>query len=345
MTDTVVATIAGIAAAGVPGVHRLGGPLDGALERALDGVRDGVGRGLPQLLGATGDDDPEDDPRHGALEGKHADRGVSVLVGEREAAVTVELTVEFGASVDEVAAGVRREVSAAVERMTDLRVREVDVRVTDVHVPQQDRPTDLPEPGPRTNWTPSWNHRQNPETPNPGRGVPVTTRSSSDHLDVRRSDRAEENPQGLFGSSPGTRLVRSATAEVVGTFVLVLAGTATAIGAGRADAVYELVAVVLAFGIALAAMAATLGHVSGCHLNPAVTLSLAVTRKFPWRAVPAYVVAQLLGGVLGSLAAGASTRAAAGRSSPCPPPFRPRGSGRVRPSSSRPSSPSCWCSW
>jgi MIP family channel proteins len=50
-------------------------------------------------------------------------------------------------------------------------------------------------------------------------------------------------------------------------------------------------------------MAATLGHVSGCHLNPAVTLSLAVTRKFPWRAVPSYVVAQLLGGVLGSLAA------------------------------------------
>ncbi|WP_380173278.1 Asp23/Gls24 family envelope stress response protein [Kineococcus sp. DHX-1] len=135
MTDTVVATIAGIAAAGVPGVHRLGGPLDGALVRALDGVRDGVGRGLPQVLGATGVDDPEDDPEHGALEGKHADRGVSVLVGEREAAVTVELTVEFGASVDEVAAGVRREVSAAVERMTDLRVREVDVRVTDVHVP------------------------------------------------------------------------------------------------------------------------------------------------------------------------------------------------------------------
>jgi MIP family channel proteins len=132
----------------------------------------------------------------------------------------------------------------------------------------------------------------------------VSTRSSSDPIDVRTSrDRPEHDASGLFGSTPGTRLLRSATAEVVGTFVLVLAGTATAIGAGRAEAVYELVAVVLAFGIALAAMAATLGHVSGCHLNPAVTLSLAVTRKFPWRAVPSYVVAQLLGGVLGSLAA------------------------------------------
>ena len=129
----------------------------------------------------------------------------------------------------------------------------------------------------------------------------MSVRSSSDPIDVRTPGGGQA--PGLFGSSPGTRLLRSATAEVVGTAVLVLAGTATAIGAGRADAVYELVAVVLAFGIALAAMAATLGHVSGCHLNPAVTLSLAVTREFPWRAVPAYVVAQLLGGVLGSLAA------------------------------------------
>ncbi|PRY14571.1 MIP/aquaporin family protein [Kineococcus rhizosphaerae] len=135
----------------------------------------------------------------------------------------------------------------------------------------------------------------------------MNTRASSDPVEVRRSGpsrpRSTAGGSGLFGSSPGTRLLRSATAEVVGTFVLVLAGTATAIGAGQAQPVYQLVAVVLAFGIALAAMAATLGHVSGCHLNPAVTLALATTRRFPWRAVPAYVVAQLLGGVLGSLAA------------------------------------------
>ncbi|GAB3451401.1 Asp23/Gls24 family envelope stress response protein [Kineococcus endophyticus] len=135
MTDTVVAKIAGIAAAGVPGVHRLGGPVDRALDRALDGVRDGVLRGLQRDLGDALDDlapDPVLDP---GSDGRDAHRGVTVLVGEREAAVTVELTVEFGVFVDEVAAAVRREVSAAVQRMTDLRVREVDVRVADVHVP------------------------------------------------------------------------------------------------------------------------------------------------------------------------------------------------------------------
>ena len=66
--------------------------------------------------------------------------------------------------------------------------------------------------------------------------------------------------------------------------------------------VYDLLAIVLAFGLALVALVAALGHVSGCHLNPAVTLGLAVTRRFPWRAVPVYVVAQLIGAVLASLA-------------------------------------------
>lgn len=147
MTDTVVAKIAGIAAAGVPGVHRLGGPLDRAVDRAVDGVR----RAQPRVLGRAGDDTVLDPALDSVLDtalttagaGADADRGVSVVVGEREATVIVELTVEFGAPVDEVAAAVRREVSAAVERMTDLRVRVVDVRVADVHVP------DLPagEPG------------------------------------------------------------------------------------------------------------------------------------------------------------------------------------------------------
>ena len=47
---------------------------------------------------------------------------------------------------------------------------------------------------------------------------------------------------------------------------------------------------------------AALGHISGAHLNPAVTLGLAITRKFPWAFVPAYVVAQLVGAVVGALA-------------------------------------------
>ena len=114
---------------------------------------------------------------------------------------------------------------------------------------------------------------------------------------------SEHRGTGLFGSSAGENLLRSGVAELLGTFVLVLAGGATAVAtAVTSPPVYDLLSIVLAFGLALVALVAAIGHVSGCHLNPAVTLGLAVTRKFPWRAVPAYVVAQLVGAVLASLA-------------------------------------------
>ncbi|MEW1959468.1 Asp23/Gls24 family envelope stress response protein [Kineococcus sp. NPDC059986] len=139
MTDAVVAKIAGIAASGVPGVHRLGGPLDHLVGDLVGDVVDGVagtgaGGVVTRALDAVR---PPDGPEDGSGQHLPVDRAVSVVVGEREASVTVDLTVEFGASVPTVAASVRREVAGAVERMTDLRVREVDVRVTDVHVPDE----------------------------------------------------------------------------------------------------------------------------------------------------------------------------------------------------------------
>ncbi|NAZ87295.1 MIP family channel protein [Kineococcus sp. T90] len=109
--------------------------------------------------------------------------------------------------------------------------------------------------------------------------------------------------RGLYGSEAGANTARAGTAEVVGTAVLVFGGTATAVaGATATPGPYDLLSVVLVFGLTLAALAAALGHVSGCHLNPAVTLGLAVTGRFPWRAVPAYVACQLAGAALGSLA-------------------------------------------
>jgi cold shock CspA family protein/glycerol uptake facilitator-like aquaporin len=66
--------------------------------------------------------------------------------------------------------------------------------------------------------------------------------------------------------------------------------------------VYHSLATPLAFGRALLVVAAAIGHVSGGHLNSAVTLGLAVTGEFPWRYVPAYLIAQLVGAVLGALA-------------------------------------------
>ena len=110
---------------------------------------------------------------------------------------------------------------------------------------------------------------------------------------------------GLYGSSTTQNIPRVATAELIGTYLLVLAGTSVAVSAildqpiagGTADSL----AIALAFGLALVALVNALGHVSGAHFNPAVTVALAATGKFPWRYVPAYIAAQLVGAVLASL--------------------------------------------
>ena len=112
--------------------------------------------------------------------------------------------------------------------------------------------------------------------------------------------------RGLYGSQIGQRSVRAAVAEFIGTALLVYVGTSAAVASAGQDGVYDLLAVVLAFGLALVALVAAFGHVSGCHLNPAVTIGLAVTGRFPWAAAGAYVAAQLTGGVVGALATWAS---------------------------------------
>jgi aquaporin Z len=84
-------------------------------------------------------------------------------------------------------------------------------------------------------------------------------------------------------------------AEAFGTFWLVLVGCGTAVLAG--DEVGYL-GIALAFGLSVVTMAYAVGSISGGHFNPAVTVGLAVGRRFPWRDVPAYVVSQVVGGTV-----------------------------------------------
>lgn len=117
IADGVVAKIAGMAAREIGGVHAMGG----GTARAVGAVRDVVTRG-----GDSGS----------------VARGVSVEVGERQAAVDIDLVVEYGAAIQDLAAAVRRNVTSAVERMTGLEVTEINIRVDDIHLPDDDRGED-----------------------------------------------------------------------------------------------------------------------------------------------------------------------------------------------------------
>jgi len=117
----------------------------------------------------------------------------------------------------------------------------------------------------------------------------------------------ESGGGGLYGSQiDASHMVGAAIAELVGTFILVFGGTAVAVGAilsrPTAGAAYDSLAIALAFGLALAAVVAAVGHVSGAHVNPAVTLGMATTGKFPWKYTPIYIGAQLVGAVLAAFA-------------------------------------------
>jgi aquaporin Z len=88
-------------------------------------------------------------------------------------------------------------------------------------------------------------------------------------------------------------------AEFLGTFWLVLGGCGTAVLAATfPDVGVGLLGVALAFGLTVLTMAYAVGHVSGGHFNPAVTIGLATAKRFPWRDAPAYIVTQVVAAVV-----------------------------------------------
>jgi aquaporin Z len=84
-------------------------------------------------------------------------------------------------------------------------------------------------------------------------------------------------------------------AELVGTFVLVFGGCGAAVVAG---AHIGYLGVALAFGLSLLVMAYAIGPISGCHINPAVSIGLALARKLPGGMLLIYIIAQVIGGII-----------------------------------------------
>ncbi|MET7280404.1 Asp23/Gls24 family envelope stress response protein [Kribbella sp. NPDC005582] len=115
IADVVVSKIAGIATREIPGVHALGG----GAARAVGMLRERIPGSKTNLS-----------------------QGVSVEVGETQAAVDIELVAEYGVAIGELAGAIRENVISAVERMTGLEVTEVNISVTDVHLDGDDDDAD-----------------------------------------------------------------------------------------------------------------------------------------------------------------------------------------------------------
>lgn len=89
-------------------------------------------------------------------------------------------------------------------------------------------------------------------------------------------------------------------AEIIGTFVLVLFGTGTAVLGGGIEGV-GILGISMAFGLSIVAMAYCIGTVSGCHVNPAVSIAMFVNKRINATELGLYIVGQLIGAVLASL--------------------------------------------
>ena len=96
-----------------------------------------------------------------------------------------------------------------------------------------------------------------------------------------------------------TKSFKAYIAEFIGTCVLVVFGCGTACAIG-CDVPGGYLATALAFGLVIVAMAYSIGNVSGCHINPAVSLAMLITKKLPLRDFISYVIAQFLGAIAGA---------------------------------------------
>lgn len=117
-------------------------------------------------------------------------------------------------------------------------------------------------------------------------------------------DPSQFGQPGAAGAT-ASNLPLACAAEAIGTFLLVLVGTAVAtaavLGKGTAGPAYNSLAVALSFGLILIPIVGSLGQVSGAHVNPAVTFGLALAGKFPWPYVAPYWAAQLVGATVGAI--------------------------------------------
>lgn len=95
-------------------------------------------------------------------------------------------------------------------------------------------------------------------------------------------------------------MIKKAIAECIGTFVLVLFGTGTAVIGGGVEGI-GILGIAMAFGLSIVAMVYSIGTISGCHVNPAVSIAMFINKRMTAKELAYYVIGQILGALLGTV--------------------------------------------
>ncbi|RVW83776.1 Aquaporin NIP1-2 [Vitis vinifera] len=125
-------------------------------------------------------------------------------------------------------------------------------------------------------------------------------------LNIKDSDANHNPPPPSTATKQGSTssfsfpFVQKLIAEVLGTYFLIFAGCAAVVVNSDKDSVVTLPGISIVWGLVVMVMVYSVGHISGAHFNPAVTIAFATCKRFPWKQVPAYVVAQVIGSTLAS---------------------------------------------
>ncbi|KAK3431122.1 hypothetical protein EUGRSUZ_E02836 [Eucalyptus grandis] len=125
-----------------------------------------------------------------------------------------------------------------------------------------------------------------------------TSGSNGNHgvvLEMKDTSNAKEEIRSTFFSFP---FIQKLIAEVFGTYFLIFAGCGSVAVNVDYDKVVTLPGISMVWGLAVMVLVYSVGHISGAHFNPAVTIAFATCKRFPWKQVPPYILAQILGSTL-----------------------------------------------